>query len=148
MMIKIQLILIIMLAANLFGQDSLVTTYFDNGAKKEEYHLKKNIRVGADTLYFENGNIKEERFYVNGKIDGLVKVYSEEGKLQKTIYIEDGRRNGPTSLFSKEGIYEKDVNYENGKKVPDVDPYEELEKNLASKSKDKIIEKTNAASAN
>ena len=137
MMMKLQFILIIMLTASVFGQDSLVINYFDNGNKKEIYNLKNNIRVGADTLFFENGNIKEERFYVNGRIDGLIKIYSEEGKLQKTVYVEDGRRNGPTSLFSKEGIYEKDVNYDNGKKVPDVDPYEELEKQLASKPKEK-----------
>ncbi len=144
---KLQFILIITLAVNVFGQDSLVTSYFDNGKKQEEYHLKKNIRIGADTLYFENGNIKEERFYVNGRIDGLIKIYSEEGKLQKTIYVEDGRRNGPTSLFSREGVYEKDVTYDNGKKVPDVDPYVELEKQLASKPKVKKEEKTNIVPA-
>jgi len=148
MMIKLQFILIITLAVNVFAQDSLVTTYFDNGNKKEEYHLKKSIRVGADTLYFENGNIKEERFYVNGRIDGLIKIFSEEGKLQKTIYVEDGRRNGPTSLFSKEGVYEKDVSYENGKKVPDIDPYEELEKQLASKPKEIKKQQTNIVSSN
>ncbi len=134
-MIKFQIILLLLFTINIFAQDSLVTTYYNNGNKKEEYHLKKNIREGEAKVYFEDGNLKEERNYVNGKIDGLVKVYAENGKLQKTIYIENGRRNGPTSLFSEEGIYEKDVNYENGKKIPDVDPFEELEKQLASTSK-------------
>ncbi len=147
MIMKLQFILIIMFAINVFGQDSLVTTYFNNGSKKEEYHLNKNIREGEDTLYFENGKVSEERYYVNGKIDGLVKIYSEQGKLQKTIYIEEGRRNGPTSLFTKEGVYEKDVTYDNGKKVPDVDPYEELEKQLASKSKERSKQKENIIAA-
>ncbi len=142
-MIRIQFILIVLIAVSVYAQDSLVTTYFDNGNKKEEYHLNKNIRVGEDTLYFENGKIKEERNYINGKIEGLVKVYSEEGKLQRTIYIEEGRRNGPTSIFTEDGIYVKDVNYDNGKKVPDVDPYEELEKKLASNSKEKNEQKRN-----
>jgi len=106
------------------AQQSIDTSFYENGKIKSIISFSKNVREGEAKFFYENGNIKEERNYINGRIEGFVKIYNEAGLLKETINIENGRREGPTSLFNDSGVYVKDIFYEEGKKVVEAPSYE------------------------
>jgi len=99
---------------NLYAQQGVIKTYYDNGKVKSEINYSNNVREGAAKFYYQNGNLKEELNYVNGAVDGVVKEYYENGKLKELYTIENGRREGAASIYSDDGNYLKDNNYEAG----------------------------------
>ncbi|MHB1685968.1 MAG: TonB family protein [Ignavibacteriaceae bacterium] len=115
MLFRILIITFSLLSAiNLFAQEGLVKSYYDNNKLKSEINYSNNIREGAAKFYYPNGNLKEELNYVNGAVDGVVKEYYESGKLKELYTIENGRREGPTSLYSQDGNYLKNIVYSAG----------------------------------
>ena len=125
MLIYIAIICSVLSLENVFAQEGLIKSFYDNGKMKSEINYSSNVREGEAKFYYENGNIKEERSYVNGKVEGLVKKYNKDGKLEEVFNIENGRREGPTSLYDSAGVYLSDIYFENGVKVKDTSEEEE-----------------------
>lgn len=108
---KLSFIICFVITTNIFAQQGLVKSYYDNGKLKSEINYLNKIREGSAQFYYQNGNLKEELTFTNGAIDGVVKEYYENGKLKELYVIENGRREGPTTFYGEDGNYLKSANY-------------------------------------
>lgn len=108
---KFFIIICLAITSNIYAQQGLIKSYYNNGKLKSEINYSDNIREGIAKFYYPNGNIKEELNFIDGAVDGVVKEYYEHGQLKELYTIENGRREGPVSFYSEDGNYLKSTNY-------------------------------------
>lgn len=88
-------------------QNGFITTYFENGNKKEEYYSDKGSIAGSQTAWYENGVKKYIKDY-----------YKEKNELISTVRINQfWDKNNIQKVIDGNGYFEDEENqcYEKGK---------------------------------
>ena len=71
-------------------KNGILTTYYENGQKEEEWTYKDGKRDGLYASWYENGQKWIEGTYKNGKKDGLHTEWYENGEKSREETYKDG----------------------------------------------------------
>ena len=75
----------------IIGNRTYITTWYENGKKKEEGEYKDRELEGKWTMWWENGNKSYEGEYKNGKREGKWFGWGIDGTLQYGEEYKDGK---------------------------------------------------------
>ncbi|MEK8179421.1 TonB family protein [Flavobacterium buctense] len=122
-------------------QNGFITTYFENGNRKEEYYSDKGSIAGNQTAWYENGNKKYVKDYFKEKnelistvrilqfwdinnvqkvIDGNGYFEGEENHCYEKGKLQNGLRIGKWEGVDKRFKIKFEEDYENGKLIKGV----------------------------
>jgi antitoxin component YwqK of YwqJK toxin-antitoxin module len=98
--------ILLLLAGNIFAQDTSFTGYkkfyFPNGNISSEGNLLAGKPDGYWKNYYENGNLKSEGNRSKQQLDGLWKFYHENGKISVEFEYKEGKKNGIKRVYDVE----------------------------------------------
>ncbi len=96
------------------GVITRVTSWYENGQKREESFYKDGELDGEFTSWYENGQKKEESFYKDGELDGEFTSWYENGQKQEEFFYKDGERNGEATWWHDNGFKKGESFYKDG----------------------------------
>jgi len=114
---KYKVVVIVVFAAILVAcnNESVKTSFYDNGNKSSELHYKNEQLNGESIYYYENGTIQSKYTYVNGVLQGASKSWFLNGSLENEISFKDGKLNGEKKIYNMDGTSAYIETYENDK---------------------------------
>ena len=102
-----------------------VTSYHENGQKKNLGTYKKGLKDGLSEEFFSNGQLLSSVNYFMGGKEGVEKKYYENGNIQFVNNYKNSRLDGLKETYFDNGQLELKENYENGKLKETLVRYDE-----------------------
>lgn len=110
---------------NIYAQNGVVKTYYNDGAIETEVSYINDILDGSSIYYYPNGNVREEISFSLGKVNGPHRFYYENGLLKEESNLSDGMLDGLTKIYYSNGALKQALNYEYGKLLKKINvPYD------------------------
>lgn len=97
-------------------QDSLYTSYYQNGNVKSIGHYTRNKASGWWEYFYENGNLKMRGELKDNVSDGNWEYYYENGGLNMEGIIDNGMREGEWKFYYENGNLKTVGEYQENKK--------------------------------
>ena len=91
-----------------------VTSYHENGQKKNMGTYKKGLKDGLSEEFFSNGQLLSSVNYFMGGKEGVEKKYDENGNIRFVKNYKNNLLNGLKETYFENGQLELKENYENG----------------------------------
>jgi len=102
-----------------------VTSYHENGQKKNLGTYKKGLKDGLSEEFFSNGQLLSSVNYFMGGKEGVEKKYYENGNIQFVNNYKNSLLDGLKETYFDNGQLELKENYENGKLKEKIVRYDE-----------------------
>ena len=102
-----------------------VTSYHENGQKKNLGTYKKGLKDGLFEESFPNGQLLSSVNYFMGGKEGVENTYDEDGNIRFVNNYKNSRLDGLKETYFDNGQLELKENYENGKLKETIVRYDE-----------------------
>ena len=102
-----------------------VTSYHENGQKKNMGTYKKGLKDGLSEESFPNGQLLSSVNYFMGGKEGVEKEYDENGNIRFVNNYKNSLLDGSKETYFDNGQLELKENYENGKLKETIVRYDE-----------------------